>query len=137
MVHVRNPNDCHDHHTTDMTIYYAKETEIDRTSVPIRVEVSFHDEYLIHEIFNFRTAPLPDTIFRLPDLAPCKTTHDPPIPSMSKSFHVKMEVNDRIGWENTVPDYDVYIHYLHEWRVSTYKFATKGMDDLLRYFCKN
>ena len=38
---------------------------------------------------------------KLPELAPCKTSHSPTIPSMSKSFHVKMEVNDRIGWENT------------------------------------
>jgi len=117
-----------------MTVYYAKETEIDHTSVPLRVEVPLHDHSYVHEVFNFRTMPIPDAIFRLPDLAPCLTSHTPLIPAMAKSFHVKMEVNDRIGWSNTVPDYDVFIHYLHQWRVSTYKFATRGMDDLLGIF---
>ena len=120
-----------DKHQANMTVYYAKETEIDHTSVPLRVEVPVHDHSYVHEVFNFRTMPIPDTIFRLPDLAPCLTSHTPLIPAMAKSFHVKMEVNDRIGWSNTVPDYDVFIHYLHQWRVSTYKFATRGMDDLL------
>ena len=92
-----------------------KLNEADETSVPLRVEVPLEDHTYVHEIFNFRTISLPDSIFqvhfynivkvfdflKLPELAPCKTSHTPAIPSMSKSFHVKMEVNDRIGWENT------------------------------------
>ena len=86
----------------DVAVYYSIPTEDESSvSVPVRFEFEGDDGFrLVNEIFNFRIDEIPAEIFLLPELAPCKTSHEPTIPAMTANFHAKIEVCDRIGYEH-------------------------------------
>ena len=117
----------------DIKVYYSIPIEDGSVSVPVRVEVDFKDGYLVNEIFNFRIEAAPDSIFAYPELAPCKPTNQPLVPSMTYSFHAQMEVVDRSGWED-MSVFDLNIHYDAERSISAYKMATRGLSDFERFF---
>ena len=76
-------------------------------------------------------------MFKIPELAPCQTTHTPRIPQMRKSeFRSRMEVKDRLvgtdGFES--PVYDIDITYDYDLRLSRYIFSTAGFSELINYF---
>ena len=125
--------------STDLNIrvFYSIPIEEGSVSVPIRVEVDLNDndDYnkAVNEIFNFRIEQVPDSIFSLPEMAPCKPTNYPLVPSMTYSFHAQMEVVDRTGWDDLYV-FDLNIHYDAERTISTYKMATRGLPFLVEYF---
>ena len=86
----------------DVAVYYSIPTEDESSvSVPVRFEFEGDDGFrLVNEIFNFRIDEIPAEVFLLPELAACKTSHTPTIPAMTANFHAKIEVCDRIGYEN-------------------------------------
>ena len=107
-------------------MYYSIPEPDQDVSVPLRLEVKLPDgSRVVNEIFNFRIDDIPDQVFQIPELAPCLTSNHPLIPSMTSSFHAKMEICDRVGWEHIAPLYNLNIHYLQEQKLATYKFSTK------------